>query len=243
MRRGFDPNHVQYRSFRGLREAAKAFDQRLTAVQRVRDRFGGPKAPNSLTIEVEKAKALKEISATLTGTFPPAAQTLWRITLLCPCLDYWSKLSSYESSHSTLPKSWERLFAPCKCSFIKESACGREETSIGSDGKRRIKPCPLRKWQRCRFRILYINHITGESTLHCPCTTCRPDWRRVPCVTLASLFGEVEPTHSKEATVSDPLIPTQDLTRVGKPCWRLGDLFDELTTGSPDLDGDPVIPA
>lgn len=166
-----------------------------------------------------------------------------RITLLCPCLDYWSKLSSYESSHSTLPKSWERLFAPCKCSFIKESACGREETSIGSDGKLRIKPCPLGKWQRCRFRILYINYITGESTLHCPCATCCSDWRGVPCVTLASLFGEVEPTHSKEATVSDPLIPTQDLTRVGTPCWRLGDLFDERTTGSPDLDDDPVIPA
>lgn len=166
-----------------------------------------------------------------------------RITLLCPRLDYWSKPWSYESSHSPLPESWERLFAPCKCSFIQGSACGREETSIGSDGKRRIKPCPLGKWHRCRFRILYINHITGESTLHCPCATCCPDWRGVPCVTLESLFGEVEPTHSEEATGNDPLIQTQDLTRVRKPCWRLGNLFDERTTGSPDLDDDPVIPA
>lgn len=45
----------------------KAFDLRLTAVQRVSSRFGGYKAPNSLSIEIEKEKSLKEISKTLIG--------------------------------------------------------------------------------------------------------------------------------------------------------------------------------
>ena len=57
-RRNWDPNHLQYRSRQGLQEAAKAFDLRLTAVQRVLSRFGNPKVPNSLTIEIEKAKTL-----------------------------------------------------------------------------------------------------------------------------------------------------------------------------------------
>lgn len=166
-----------------------------------------------------------------------------RSTWLCSCLDCWSTRSSSESSHSALPDSWERLFAPCKCSFIKRSTCGVEGSYIGADGIRWQKYCPSRDKQNCRLRILYINHITGESTVRCPCATCCPDWRGVPCVTLASLFGEVEPTHSEEAPGSDPMIPAQDLTRAGKPCWRLGDLFEEDTLESLDLDDDPVIPA
>ena len=167
----------------------------------------------------------------------------WRNTFLCPCLDCWSRHSSSETSHSPLPESWERLFAPCKCSFINDSTCEFEESYLDSDGVRRRKHCPLGNVRPCRLRILYINHVTGESTLRCPCTTCCPDRKGNPCLTLASLFGEDKPALSGEATSSDPLIPVQDLTRVGKPCWRLGDLFDEHTTESLDLDDDPIIPA
>lgn len=166
-----------------------------------------------------------------------------RYTWRCPCLDCWSRRSSSESSHSPLPEPWERLFAPCKCSFIKGSTCGLEGTFVGSDGGRWEKYCPSGDERVCNVRILYINHITGESTLRCPCATCCPDRKGVPCLTLASLFGEDEPVLSKEATSDDPLIPVQDLTRVGKPCWRLGNLFDEHTLEDPDLDDDPVIPA
>lgn len=63
-RRGWEPDHPQYRSRRRIQEAAKAFDVRL---QRVISRFGGPKAPNSLSIEVEKAKSLREIASSLVG--------------------------------------------------------------------------------------------------------------------------------------------------------------------------------
>lgn len=50
-----------------LREITKAFDRRLTSVQRVMNRFGGSKKPTELSIEVEKAKTLEEISGTLIG--------------------------------------------------------------------------------------------------------------------------------------------------------------------------------
>lgn len=66
-RHGWDPNNLQYRSRRSLRNAAKHFDQRLTAVQRVLSRFGKPKLQNSLTIEIEKAKTLRGIAASLVG--------------------------------------------------------------------------------------------------------------------------------------------------------------------------------
>ena len=42
----------------------KVFDLRLTSVQRVLNRSGGHKKPTELSIEVEKAKTLKEISQT-----------------------------------------------------------------------------------------------------------------------------------------------------------------------------------
>ncbi len=90
------------------------------------------------------------------------------------------------------------------------------------------------------MRVLYINHVTGEATLHCPCTTCSPDWKGVPCNTLGSLFGEDEPGSLEE--IGDHLIPAQDFARVGKPCWRLGDLFNEHRTDSPELEDDSVIP-
>lgn len=109
------------------------------------------------------------------------------------------------------------------------------------DGFRTRKACPSAKVQKCRVRVLYINHITGEATLHCPCAICSPDQQGLPCSTLSLLFGEAEDGLLEEH--SDPLIPAQDLTRVGTPCWRLGDLFDEDRTESPELGDDPVIPA
>ena len=165
----------------------------------------------------------------------------WRLTHLCPCLHCCFGWSSSESKHSPLPGSWERLFAPCKCSFVGDRDRGVEESYLDSDGFRRRKYCPGRKRQNCRLRILYINHTTGESTLHCPCATCSPYWKGVPCLTLSTLFGEDEPGASDGQ--SDPLIPAQDSTRVGIPCWRLGDLFGEHTTEGLELEDDPVIPA
>ena len=50
-----------------LQELTKAFNKRLTAVQRVADRFGGSKKLNTLSVEIEKAKTIKQIGNTLTG--------------------------------------------------------------------------------------------------------------------------------------------------------------------------------
>lgn len=173
--------------------------------------------------------------------------SLWRFawgeftceTFLCPCSDC-LRLGS-KSSHSPLPESWERIFAPCKCTFIENFHCGLEKTYLSSDGSRYQAPCPLRNGQQCRLRVLYINHITDEVTLHCPCTTCSPDWKGVPSVTLGSLFNEDEPRLVEEN--DDPLIPAQDLTRVGGPCWHLGDLFNDDGTESFEYEDNPVIPA
>ena len=63
----------------------------------------------------------------------------------------------------------------------------------------------------------------------------------MPCITLGLLFGEDEPGLLEE--YSDPLIPVQDLTRVGVPCWRLGDLFSEDRIEGVEVENDPVIPA
>ena len=109
------------------------------------------------------------------------------------------------------------------------------------NGSRVPKLCPSGDGQNCELRALYINHITGETTLRCPCATCSPDWNGLPCTTLKLLFGENEDGLLEEH--SDPLIPAQDLTRVGNPCWRLGDLFNEDRTESLELEDDPVIPA
>ena len=133
------------------------------------------------------------------------------------------------------------IFAPCKCSFVVESCKYFEKTYLSSDGFHILKPCLSGKGQSCRLRVLYISHTTGETTLHCPCATCSPDWNGLPCTTLRLLFGEDEDGLLEEH--SQPLIPPQDLTRVGNPCWRLGDLFNEDRTESLDLEDDPVIPA
>ena len=109
------------------------------------------------------------------------------------------------------------------------------------NGFRVRAPCPSGKGQDCRLRVLYINCITGETTLHCPCATCSPDWNGLPCNTLKLLFGEDEDSLLEDH--SDPLIPTQDLTSVGNPCWRLGDLFNEDRTESLELEDNPIIPA
>ena len=55
--------------FGRLRVAIEKFDKRLTAAQRVEVRFGGPKKPNALSIEIEKAKTLRGIADTLTGIY------------------------------------------------------------------------------------------------------------------------------------------------------------------------------
>lgn len=165
-----------------------------------------------------------------------------RYTDMCPCSDcrYWTRWTS-ESSHLPLPQSWERLVAPCKCSFVKGLHCGYEEDYVTLNGFHYRKFCPLGKGRNCILRALYINHITGEMTLRCPCATCSPDWNGLPCTTLGLLFGENEDGLLEEQ--GDPLIPSQDLTRVGNPCWRLGDLFNEDRTEILDLEDDPVIPA
>ena len=158
-------------------------------------------------------------------------------------LDWNFRLSQPRSSHSPLPISWERLCAPCKCSFVKGSSRGFEESYFETDDIYWRKPCPLKRFRQCSVRMLYINHTTGEATLHCPCATCSPDWKAAPCLTLNSLFGEDESSPLDE-NCHDPLIPAQDLTRVGKSCWRLGDLFDRKSVPySRDLDIDPAIPA
>ena len=159
----------------------------------------------------------------------------------CPCLDCCLYISGSKSKHSPLPRSWERIFAPCRCSVVGSSVSRYKETYLRADGLRRPKPCPFDFSGNCRLRILYINHITKESTLHCPCASCSPDWKGVPCLTLGSLFGDEQPDFWEEAR--DSPIPAQDLTRVGKPCWRLGSLFDEPTMEDLELDEDPVIPA
>ena len=66
-RRGLDPAHPMHATRAHLQVLTKAFDKRLTAVQRVADRFGGPKKLNALSVEIEKAKTLKQIGNTLTG--------------------------------------------------------------------------------------------------------------------------------------------------------------------------------
>ena len=164
-----------------------------------------------------------------------------QIVSQCPCLDCCLYYSGSESKHSPLPEPWERIFAPCRCSFVSSSVGRVEESFLGTDGIRRAKPCPLNTRRECELRILYINHVTGESTLHCPCAICSPDREGVPCLTLGSLFGDKQHDFSEECR--DSLVPAQDLTRVGKPCWRLGSLFVEPTTKDLELDEDPVIPA
>ena len=157
----------------------------------------------------------------------------------CPCLD---RCFHSESTHSPLPDSWERLFAPCKCSFIAGSTRGYEESCLGSEDLRWKSRCPADNSRNCSLRILYINHVTGETTLHCSCATCSPDWKTAPCLNLGSLFAEDEPSLLDENS-DDLLIPAQDLTRMGKSCWRLGDLFDvENLPEGWQLDVDPVIP-
>ncbi|KAM0800790.1 hypothetical protein BDR22DRAFT_850547 [Usnea florida] len=162
-----------------------------------------------------------------------------RKTKRCPCL-YCLQMDS-GSGHSPLPKSWERIVAPCKCSFIVDSDRGFELSYMDSDGFRYTKPCPLGNGDECCLRVLYVNHVTGEATLHCPCATCSPDWKGVPCLTLGSLFGQDESRLLEE--IDDPLIPAQDLTRVGEPCWRLGDLFNDDKTEDLGNEDDPIIPA
>ena len=164
-----------------------------------------------------------------------------RETSMCPCHCSDCLPLGSKSSHSPLAESWERIVAPCKCSFIMNSYHGLEETYVESNGLRYNVDCPLWNGHGCRLRVLYINHITGEAALHCPCATCSPGWKGVPCLTLGSLFGEHE-LHLVEE-IDDPLISAQDLTRVGEPCWRLRDLFNDDGTESFEYEDDPVIPA
>ena len=66
-RRNLPAAHILYRTRRDLEIFCTAFNRRLTAVQRTIARFGGTKVPNALTIEIDKARSLRAISATLTG--------------------------------------------------------------------------------------------------------------------------------------------------------------------------------
>lgn len=66
-RRRWDESRHQFRTRHGLQEAIKAFNLRLTAVQRVLSRFDNLKVLNSLTIEIDKAKSLRGIAASLVG--------------------------------------------------------------------------------------------------------------------------------------------------------------------------------
>ena len=170
----------------------------------------------------------------------------WRFTwggfscksLRCPCLNC-RRLDS-KSGHLPLAKSWERIVAPCRCTFINCSERGFEKTYVSSDGLRHNKLCPAGNGQKCKFRVLYVNHVTGEVTLHCPCATCSPDWKGAPCLTLGSLFGQDESPLPED--IDDPLIPAQDLTRIGESCWRLGDLFNDVGSESFEYEDDSMIP-
>ena len=64
---GFQPGHHLYRTRPGLEFSTNEFDRRLTALQRTIARFCGARVYNSLTIEIDKARFLRAISATPTG--------------------------------------------------------------------------------------------------------------------------------------------------------------------------------
>lgn len=49
--------------------SAVEVDRALTAMQQAENRFGGPKKPNALAIEIEKATTLRGINSTLTGIY------------------------------------------------------------------------------------------------------------------------------------------------------------------------------
>ena len=66
-RHNLQPGHRRYRTARRLERATKDFDTRLTALQRTISRFGGAKAPDELSIEIDKARSLRAISASLMG--------------------------------------------------------------------------------------------------------------------------------------------------------------------------------
>lgn len=84
-RRGWTPDNPQYRDRQSLQDGAQIFDMRLTAVQRVLSRFGLPKLPNSLTIEIEKAKTLRGIAASLEGIWSVCPFHASVSRAFCPC--------------------------------------------------------------------------------------------------------------------------------------------------------------
>ena len=49
--------------------SAVKVDRTLTAMQRAENRFGDPKKPNALSIEIEKATTLRGINSILTGIY------------------------------------------------------------------------------------------------------------------------------------------------------------------------------
>ena len=56
-----------FRDRRGLEALTRAFDVRLTVVQRTISRLGGARVLDALTIKIDKARTLRTISSTLTG--------------------------------------------------------------------------------------------------------------------------------------------------------------------------------
>ena len=64
-RRSLQPGHRNYRTRLDLRAVTEVFDRRLTAAQRVQRRFGKPRKPDALPIEIDKAKILRGIGKNL----------------------------------------------------------------------------------------------------------------------------------------------------------------------------------
>ena len=69
MNRDLDVGDLSYTTFQELKDLCEANDATLTAHQRVLNRFGTSKKPDSFTIEVDKAKTLQGILDTLTGIY------------------------------------------------------------------------------------------------------------------------------------------------------------------------------
>ena len=79
LRRHTPRNHPRYVSKRRLKRAAKEFDRRVTSFQRVALRLGNAKRPDGLTVEIDKAKSLRNINSNL-----EALLDVMRFAVGCP---------------------------------------------------------------------------------------------------------------------------------------------------------------
>ena len=69
MRRGWVAGHSQFISGSFFAACVKIFDAKLTRNERVRDRLGGKKKPDGLTVQLNQAKSLRRIGDALEGIY------------------------------------------------------------------------------------------------------------------------------------------------------------------------------